>query len=110
MADQAIRALLRKEKKHIAFVIGNGIHRYRPTPKPLSLDDLLLNLWRKTTGQRMLQRPEGISSTEFYDLLELRNTQRLPVQKEISAPQKEWAAGLPSYTSERTQAPTPIYF
>ncbi len=92
MAHPPLSTLFQKEKKQLAFIVGNGIHRYRPTPKALSWDDLLLKLWRKTTGQRMLQRPEGISSTEFYDLLELRNSQRLPVQKEISALMKEWAA------------------
>lgn len=91
MADQAIRALLRKEKKHIAFVIGNGIHRYRPMPKAMSWDDLLLQLWKTSTGQRLTKRPEGISSTEFYDLVELHNTQRIGVQKEVSTLLRDWA-------------------
>lgn len=91
MADQAIRALLRKEKKHIAFVIGNGIHRYQPMRKALSWDDLLLQLWKTSTGHRLTKRPEGISSTEFYDLVELHNTQRIGVQKEVSTLLRDWA-------------------
>ena len=92
MAKHPISSILQREKKHIAFVIGNGIHRYAPAAKTMSWDDLLLQLWRQTTGQRLHQLPAGISSTEFYDLLDLRNTQRIRTQKEVSERMSEWTA------------------
>jgi hypothetical protein len=92
MAENAIRTLLNKEKKHIAFIIGNGVHRYNPKRKSLSWDDLLLKLWLNTTGHRLTKRPEGISTTEFYDLLELRNTEKIQIQKEVSELMRDWTA------------------
>ncbi|RZJ66182.1 MAG: hypothetical protein EOO50_11000 [Flavobacterium sp.] len=79
-----------------ALVIGNGINRYPNNPDAISWDNLLLELWAKFSDSQIKIRPDGISSTEFYDLLDIEaNVGVSPnptIQKEVSKSMADWKA------------------
>ena len=90
MTNQEIKALINDNLGSIAFIIGNGINRYPKNPVALSWDQLLVQLWMVVTQTDIVNRPEGISVTEFYDILELKNTQNLKLQKEFCKLMTDW--------------------
>jgi len=91
MTIQEIKRLFDRNKHSIAFIIGNGINRYTTTDSnSLSWDDLLMQLWDKVSFQTLSQRPDGISITEFYDILDLENSQNLNLQKEFCNLMSDW--------------------
>lgn len=79
-----IKEIIHNNRESIAFIIGNGINRYPNNPHALSWDDLLMRLWDKVALQTLTRRPNGISLTEFYDILELENVRELQLQKEVA--------------------------
>lgn len=85
-----VKNILRSNRENIAFIIGNGINRYPNNPNALSWDDLLLNLWFKVSKETLLERPNGISTTEFFDVLELENRIDINLKKEVSLMMSEW--------------------
>lgn len=85
-----IKKIIEKNKNQIAFVIGNGINRYPNNPNVLSWDELLIELWDKVSLHTLTRRPEGISLTEFYDILEVENTQDINLQKEVMVLMEKW--------------------
>ncbi|SDS20990.1 hypothetical protein SAMN04515667_1659 [Formosa sp. Hel1_31_208] len=50
-----------------------------------------MQLWDKVSLQTLTKKPNGISSTEFYDVLELENTRDLNLQKEVTKIMNHWA-------------------
>lgn len=80
---ETIKRILQNNRDDIAFVIGNGINRYPNSPKALSWEDLLLELWQQVSLQTLSIRPEGISTKEFYDILELENFREINLQKRV---------------------------
>jgi hypothetical protein len=90
MTTNQIKEIIRKNQNDIAFVVGNGVNRYPDNPNALSWDDLLIKLWDKVSFQTLSSRPNGISLTEFYDILELENTQEINLQKEVADLMKDW--------------------
>ncbi|MAU15919.1 MAG: hypothetical protein CMH46_10325 [Muricauda sp.] len=90
MTTAQIKKIIEQNKNDIAFVIGNGINRYPNNPNAISWDDLLIELWDKVSFQTLTRRPNGISLTEFYDILELENTQAINLQKEVSNVMDSW--------------------
>ena len=85
-----IKRIIESNKSNIAFIIGNGINRYPNNPKALSWDDLLMELWNKISFQTLSKKPQGISITEFYDILELENTGNYNLQKEVVKLLRSW--------------------
>lgn len=74
----------------VAFVIGNGINRHN-SENSLSWEGLLQRLWSQVTTQDLYIRPNGISITEFYDILELKNNNsKLDLQKSVSQLLEGW--------------------
>jgi hypothetical protein len=63
--------IVRRHRRDLALVLGNGINRYGAAPQFMSWDKLLLDLWRRHARQAITAIPEGITLTEFYDALEL---------------------------------------
>lgn len=64
-----IEKIIECNKGNIAFMIGNGIHyQYEDCKK--SWKDLLKDLWQKFSGTN-IDIPDGISFTEFYDIIEM---------------------------------------
>lgn len=90
MTLQQIKDIISRNQQDIAFVIGNGINRYPNNPNALSWDDLLIQLWEKVSLQTLTRRPNGISLTEFYDILELENSHDINLQKEVTELMKDW--------------------
>lgn len=90
MNTQEIKNIFFKNKNEIAFIIGNGINRYPNNPNALSWDELLIKLWDKVSFHTLSVRPKGISITEFYDILELENTQRFNLQQEFCNLLSNW--------------------
>lgn len=90
MTISEIKQIISKNQDDLAFVIGNGINRYPNNPNALSWDDLLIQLWDKVSFQTLTRRPNGISLTEFYDILELENTNAINLQKEVTKLMSNW--------------------
>lgn len=90
MTTAEIKHIIRKNEKDIAFIIGNGINRYPNNPNALSWDDLLIQLWDKVSLQTLSRRPNGISLTEFYDILELEKVHDIYLQKEVADLMQGW--------------------
>ena len=61
--------IIQKNSDSIAFVIGNGIH-YQYKDCNISWEQLLESLWLEFIGEKR-NVPNGISTTEFYDVLEM---------------------------------------
>ncbi len=78
-----IKSIIVENIKDIAFLVGNGINRYPNNPSTLSWDELLIELWDTVSSNTLSVRPEGISNTEFYDILELENAKEKNLQKEF---------------------------
>lgn len=71
-----IRNIIEENHDNIAFIVGNGIHLYvenKEGKKRCSWKELLLTLWNKNNNNKLNDIDKGISYTEFYDLLELKN-------------------------------------
>jgi hypothetical protein len=91
-----LREIINRNKNDIAFIIGNGINRYPDNPAAVSWDALLVKLWRKFApgifeGE---EKPEGLTLTEFYDVLDLSSTGELlsgsAIQKEAVRILDDW--------------------
>lgn len=80
-----IRSIILENQSNIAFIIGNGIH-YQYKDCSITWENLLKELWSKYVGNKR-NIPDGISFTEFYDVLELnyywRNTPTNTTQKGV---------------------------
>ena len=76
-----IQSIFRRNNSTLAFLIGNGINRYYKTGQ--SWHDVLLSLWRTFSFSTKSSIPKGISTTEFYDLLELQDTKDGNIQSKI---------------------------
>ena len=90
MTTDQIKEIIERNQEDIAFIVGNGVNRYPNNPNALSWDELLIQLWDKVSFQTLSRRPVGISLTEFYDILELENTQEINLQKEVADLMREW--------------------
>lgn len=90
MTTAEIKRIIEKNRDDIAFVVGNGINRYPNNPNSLSWNDLLIQLWSKVSLQTLTSIPNGISFTEFYDILELQNTRGINLQEEVADLMKNW--------------------
>ncbi|WP_118976439.1 SIR2 family protein [Taibaiella koreensis] len=79
----------------IAFIAGNGINRFPNNPKAISWDDLLLKLWKQFAPDRFTKIPKGVTLTEFYDLLDIANSNKpgIPyaIQKEAARLLSGWS-------------------
>ena len=77
------RNMLSDYSNNIAFIVGNGINRYQENSGSISWDQLLLRLWQRFAPNIFEAVPQGITITEFYDLLDLANQERPNLQYEI---------------------------
>lgn len=73
MDAKRFNQILNSNKDNLAFVVGNGINRYGyDISKDIGWETLLLNIWNELSGRTRSEIPvDGISFTEFYDLLSL---------------------------------------
>lgn len=77
------KTIIEQNKDDIAFIVGNGINRYPNNPKAISWDALLMKLWQQFSPNEFKEIPKGVTITEFYDLLDLANTQSNPLNFSI---------------------------
>jgi len=96
MTVESIKQIMNRNSEDIAFVIGNGINRYQNNSDEVSWDNLLISLWEKVTNNPIAKIPKGISSTEFYDILELENQRNIYIQNEVASLMFDWEP-LPHY-------------
>ncbi len=88
-----IKSILRRHHSDIALVIGNGINLYGPAKETNSWNGLLVELSKKHLPEKLRKIPQGISLTEFYDVLELKSGARTSgesLQNEFCALMEDW--------------------
>lgn len=67
-----MKDILFRNKSNLALVIGNGVNKYRHAKSTNSWHDLLVQLADKHMPSNFNKIPEGVSLTEFFDMLELK--------------------------------------
>lgn len=85
-----IKKIIENNKGDIAFIIGNGINRYSTNSNIHSWNNLLIQLWSDVSLHTLSKIPSGISLTEFYDILDLENTQNINLQRMIVSLMSKW--------------------
>jgi hypothetical protein len=89
-----LKEILTRNRNNIALIIGNGSNRYGSAASTNSWDDLLLTLAKKYKIMAEEKIPEGITLTEFYDLLELKKpssgTTKTYFQQEFCESMDDW--------------------
>lgn len=89
-----LKQLIESNKDDLAIIVGNGINRYLEQKATLSWDDLLINLWKHFNPGIYSKIPEGITVTEFYDLLDISKSDHskadYSIQKEVSKLLGQW--------------------
>lgn len=93
MSTKEVKNLFQIFSNDIAFIIGNGINLHYKNDS-LSWKNLLLDLWNNYSPENISEIPEGISFTEFYDALEIQNTDKpnfgSTLQKKVQSLMKNW--------------------
>ena len=84
------KKVIRKSSHKIAFILGNGINRfaYKDKVDP-SWSKLLLDAWEDASFSTITNIDEGITFTEFYDLLEFESDPKKITQSIVDAIE-EW--------------------
>ena len=90
-----VKEMINRNGRDSAFVLGNGINRFY-SKENLSWEQLLLDLWNSYTSSEVHQTKifKGISFTEFYDAIEIQNTNTdkfdATIQKEVKSKMQFW--------------------
>ena len=79
---QEVKTIIEQNSSNVAFIVGNGINRYN-NDNALSWDELLVKLWNGTQNDCKKHVFDGVSFTEFYDILEMRCKVDVLREKEI---------------------------
>ena len=69
--EETFHNIVEENKSDIAFIVGNGINIFSFGSTKNSWESLLLKLWNKYISKDKTKVPDGITYTEFYDVLEL---------------------------------------
>lgn len=79
-----------KEKK-IAFVFGNGINRYNCSDDSnISWNDMLLKVWDSISSKTLSEIAKGITTTEFYNIMEFEAGSSKEVREKTVEIVKSW--------------------
>lgn len=66
-----IKQVLNCNKSNLAFIVGNGINRFAYAQnQDVSWNALLLDVWQQISSRTLSDISNGISLTEFYDIME----------------------------------------
>lgn len=82
-----------RHRSRLALLVGNGINRYGSRAPRNSWDELLLGLAAQHLPRAARSIPPGVSSTEFFDLLEIASqsgTGTGALQAAFCAPMQHW--------------------
>lgn len=94
MSVEKIKQTLNDNQSDISFLIGNGINRHYNQDN-ISWNDLLLELWNKHAGKPLSIIPDGLSYTEFYDVLDLADKEeKKSFQKDVKDLMIDWSPNL----------------
>ncbi len=88
------KALLRKPGLKPALIIGNGVNLFNAADGASSWKQLLLELWQSRIGNVDDKALEGISLTEFYDVLDLK------MARQSKSLQAEFCEGMAHWQSK----------
>jgi hypothetical protein len=70
--EMDFKSLLRKPEFKPALIIGNGVNLFNAGDGASDWQQLLMQLWRNRIGDVDKEALDGISLTEFYDVLDLK--------------------------------------
>jgi len=88
-----VKTIFSRNRNDIAFIFGNGINLYYNKDN-VSWNDLLLDLWDEYSFNTKSSIPNGISFTEFYDVLEIQNYESRNfsaiLQKNVAEKIEDW--------------------
>lgn len=80
----AVRVLKEEQENHLAFVFGNGINRYAYNDEShVSWEKMLLNIWSEVSSKTLSTISEGVSYTEFYQIIELEGIDISNLRKRV---------------------------
>lgn len=87
-----IRQVLARNKSELAFIVGNGINRYAyGGSRDVSWNGLLLDVWQQISTRTLSDISEGISLTEFYDMMEFEAGSIDEVRAKVVDLLEKWA-------------------
>ncbi|QMW01488.1 SIR2 family protein [Spirosoma foliorum] len=61
-----------QKQRGLAFLIGNGINRYKDDDRARSWEGLLDDVYKDIFGDLPIEKMEGFHLTEFFDLMQLK--------------------------------------
>lgn len=88
-----MKSILDKHGRQLALVIGNGVNRYGDSGGANSWADLLIKLAKRYLPARLREVPDGVTLTEFYDVLELKKPKSAsvaPLQQQFCDLMSKW--------------------
>lgn len=91
--DMLPKEIIDRHQADIAFIVGNGINRYPGNPGAISWEHLLMQLWDRFAPDRYRDIPQGMTITEFYDLLEIANSNKSRFHYQIQRAASELLCG-----------------
>ncbi len=95
MTPIEIKNIIDSNQNDMSFLLGNGINKHFNSSVS-SWDDLLLKLWNEKSKSTRTSIPGGISFTEFYDVLNVKNSNdklfESDVQKKVKDIILQWKA------------------
>lgn len=88
---EKVKKSFERSKDSLAFVFGNGInlHAY-PKTEGTSWEDLLLSLTENFSSRTISEVPNGISFTEFYDVVFLNHKKRSDIANAVVENVTKW--------------------
>mgnify|MGYP001777253533 CR=1 FL=1 len=86
-----LKRTLSDNHSNLAFIVGNGINRYAfGNAQDTSWNGLLLKVWRKISDKPLTNISQGISLTEFYNIMELEAGSINRVRNEVVETLNSW--------------------
>ena len=88
-----MKTILRKHRSNIALVVGNGVNLYGTATQTNSWYDLLVELAKKNLPSSLMSVPNGVTLTEFYDMLDLKSSNSKstkPLQQQFCDLMSSW--------------------
>lgn len=89
-----MKTILRNNRSNIALVIGNGINLYGDASSTNSWHELLVTLAKKNLPSSLRDVPDGVSLTEYYDVLDLKSknsiSKKIPLQQQFCDLMSSW--------------------
>ncbi|MDY0016913.1 MAG: hypothetical protein RBS89_03660 [Candidatus Delongbacteria bacterium] len=93
-AESVKKEIIEKNNSKIAFVIGNGINRYKDFSNSRSWEKLIQSLWNEINKDNILNEDHnGITLTELYNLMAMNVENGDFILKKIRSKIRYWKPG-----------------